>query len=141
MEPSFNKLEERLLRFLKEEFLEKGSKPPSNHGPATMERDVMEKFGLDPPQYREVMARFEHLGIAKAIAIGAKYGHVQINPAIVDIVRQLDEPNWVAQITRKCFSKKWLARLTIGMIVVGVIATFLRNVDTIGTLIQKWFGG
>jgi hypothetical protein len=152
MEPSFNELEQRLLRFLKEEFLKKGSKPTTMHDSATMERDVMEKCGLDLPQYREVMARLEHHGIAKEIAIGANNGHVQIYPAIVDIVRQLDEqeqqvkaqnsqPDRVEQFKRRLFSKRWFAVPVIVVFVVGAIAVFLSRVDTIKTLIVKWFGG
>jgi hypothetical protein len=91
MQPSFNELEQRLLRFLRDEFLEKGGKPTTMRDSATMERDVMKQIGLDPPQYREIMARFEHHGIAKAIATGATSGHLQINPIVVDVVRQLDE--------------------------------------------------
>ncbi len=114
MEPPFNGQEQRLLRFLKEEFLEKGSKPTTMRSPATMECDVMRKFGLDLPQYREIMARLEHHGIAKAIAIGSTNGHVQIDPMIVEIVRQLDEPDWVERIKRYFFTKRWFAVILIG---------------------------
>ena len=95
MELSFNELEQRLLRFLNQEFLEKGGRPTTMHDPATMHRDVMEKFGLDLTQYRELMARLEHHGIVRAIAIGAPNGHLQIDGIVVEIVRQLDGvPGW-----------------------------------------------
>jgi hypothetical protein len=122
------------------------------HDPATMERDVTEKLGLDLSQYREIMARFEHHGIAKAITVGAINGHVQIDPLIVDIVRQLDErdqvakaqnsqPDLVQQTKRRFFSKWWFAYGAIVVAVVVAIAAFLSGMDTIKTLIVKWFGG
>lgn len=91
MELSFNELEQQLLRFLKEEFLENDSRPKSIHDPATMHSDVMEKFGLDLYQYREIMARFEHHGIVRASRIGTPNGHLQIDPVVLEIIRQLDE--------------------------------------------------
>src|SRR5205807_1674038 len=115
MELSFNELEQRLLRFLKQEFLEKGSRPPTMHDPATMHRDVMEKFGLDVTQYRELMARLERHGIVRAIAIGAPNGHLQIDPVVVEVVRQLDEraaqpkpePNRMEQAKRYFLTRWW----------------------------------
>jgi hypothetical protein len=87
----FNEPEQRVLRFLKEEFLAKGSKPQTMWDPVTPHRDLMEKFDLDLRQYREIVARLEYHGIVRAIAIERSYGHLQIDPGIVDIVRQLDE--------------------------------------------------
>ena len=91
MELSFNELERRLLRFLKEEFLEKGSKPMNMLAPATRHLDVMEKFGLNLRQYSEIMARLEYHGIVQVLAIKATYGHLRISPVVLEIVRQLDE--------------------------------------------------
>lgn len=144
MEPSFNILEQRVLRFLKEEFLKKGSAPATMRDPATMERDVMDVCDISPIQYREIMARLEHHGIAKPIAIGSKNGHVQISPMIIGVVRQLDEtnalckprnvqPDRVEQIKQYFFSKKWFAFVVIVACVVGAVALFLSNLDTIKT--------
>lgn len=80
MELSFNELEQRLLRFLKQEFLEKGSEPQTMLDPETMHIDIMQKFGLDLLQYREVMARQEHRGRVRVIAIGAPNGRLQFTP-------------------------------------------------------------
>jgi hypothetical protein len=88
---TFNELEQHVLRHLQEEFLKKGSRPRTMHDPAIMHQDVMQKFALDLPQYREVMARLEQRGIVRAIAIGTSYGHLQVNPIVVEIVRQIDE--------------------------------------------------
>src|SRR6266851_8457623 len=133
MELSFNELEQRLLRFLKEEFLEKGSRPPTMHDPATMHRDVMEKFRLDLTQYREVIARLQHHGIVRAIAIGAPNGHLQIDPVVVEMVRQLDdraaqskpEPNRMEQAKRYFFKKWWFVALVISLIAITAVAKFL----------------
>jgi hypothetical protein len=85
----FNELEQRLLRFLQEEFLQKGSRPRTMLDPATKHGDVMAKFGLDLPQYREIIARLEPRGLVRGIALGRSYGHLQISPQIVDLVREL----------------------------------------------------
>lgn len=147
MEPSFNELEQRVLRFLEKEFLKKGGKPTTMRDPAMWERDVMEKCGLDQRQYREVMARFEHHMIAKAIAIGAINGHVHVYPAIVDIVHQLDEwaqqikasgeqPNRIDQTKRYFFARWWFAVIVVALIVLTAIGTCLSNLAAI----LKWFG-
>jgi hypothetical protein len=88
---SFNELEQQVLRYLKEEFFKKGGRPQTMLDPDIRHQDVMQKFALDLPQYREVMARLEYHGIVRAIAIGTSYGHLQVNPIVVEIVRQLDE--------------------------------------------------
>lgn len=149
MEPSFNESEQRLLRFLKDEYLEKGSGPTTSHDPATMHRDVMKKFGLDLPQYREIIARFEHYGIVQFNhnAIGAPNGFLCIDPQIVEVVRQLDEqakqpdsvkepPNRMEQTKRYFFSKWWFVIPVTLVILVGAIAAFLSHLETI----LKWFG-
>ena len=87
----FNDLEKRVLRFLKDEYLEKGSEPSDMHAPATGHRDVMAKFDLDLRQYRELMARFEHYGIVQPVAMEAANGYLKIDGSIVEIVRELDE--------------------------------------------------
>ena len=91
MKGSLNDLEQRIVRYLCEEFRAKGNKPLTMLDPATTHVDVMEKFGLDHPQYRMVIAKLERLGIVQAIAVGRSYGHLRINPEIVDIVNSLDE--------------------------------------------------
>jgi hypothetical protein len=143
LELAFNELEQQLLRFLKEELLQKGGRPTTFRDPATMHRDVMEKFGLDLPRYREVMARLEHHGIVRAIAIGAPNGHLQIDSKVVEIVRQLDEraqaipePNRMEQAKQYFFKKWWFVALVIALIVTTALATFLSNLGTI----LKWFG-
>jgi len=88
---AFNDLERSLLRFLKDEFLEKGSGPAHLAAPATLHRDVMQRFNLDLPTYREVIARLESLGIVEAPTIEAHNGCLRIAPEIVEIVRQIDE--------------------------------------------------
>ena len=132
---SFDKMEQRLLRFLRDEFLEKGSKPPTMRDPYTKERDVIQECSLDLPQYRKVMARFEYHGIAKAIAIGAANGRVQIEPVIVEVVRQLDESNWRERIKWNLSKKWWWVPIVFMFTVVMVIARFI-GLDTI----LKWFG-
>jgi len=144
VELTFNELEQRLLRFLKGEFLEKGSRPTTFRDPATMHREVMEKFGLDLTQYREVMARLEYHGIVRAIAIGAPNGHLQIDPMVVEIVRQLDEraaqpkpeANRMEQAKQYFFKKWWFVALVIALIAITALATFLTNLGTF----LKWFG-
>ena len=142
MQLSFNELEERLLRFLKEEFLEKGSSPTLQHDPATMHRDVMDKFGLDLRQYREVMARLEHLGIVRVIAIQATYGHLEIDPVVIEIVRQLDEraqqakpeeeqPNLMEQAKGRLYNKWWFVVAFIALSILGGLAAFIANLKTI----------
>jgi len=149
MEVSFNELEQRILRFLKDEFLEKGSGPTDMHAPATMHRDVMEEFGLDLARYREVIARLEHYGIVQfnPAAIQASNGHLRINAMIVEIVRQLDEqaeqvtpedepPNRMDQVKRYFHGKWWFVVLVIGLIAITAIVTFISNLKTI----LQWFG-
>jgi hypothetical protein len=146
MQLSFNELEEGLLRFLKEEFLAKGSRPMHMRAPATMHRDVMDKFGLDLPQYREVMARLQHHGIVEAIAIGAPNGHLRIHPVVVEFVRQLDEraqqaksdneqPNRMEQTKRYFFAKRWFVLLVIALIILAAVAAAVSNLKTI----LEWF--
>lgn len=143
MEVSFNALEQRLLRYLRQEFVEKGSKPQTMHDPATMHNDVMRTFGLNLSQYREVMARFERHGIVRAIAIGAPNGHLQIDPVVVEIVRVLDdqksqptsEPNRMEQARRYFFGKWWFAVITIAMLILTAVATIATNLKTI----LEWF--
>jgi hypothetical protein len=144
MELWFNELEQRLLRFLKAEFLEKGSKPTTMRDHATMHRDVMEKFGLDLKQYREVMARLEHHGVVRAIAIGGPNGHLQIDPVVVEIVRQLDEraaqpkpePNRMDQAKRFFLTKWWFVALLIALMILGAVSAVVSNLKTI----LEWFG-
>ncbi|MFL5244336.1 MAG: hypothetical protein ACJ8FY_19730 [Gemmataceae bacterium] len=146
MEPSFTELEQQLLRFLKEEFLEKGSRPAHMLAPATMNRDVMERFSLELPQFREVMARLEYLKIVRVIGIEAPNGHLQIDPAIVEIVRKVDDqaeqakhetPNRMDQAKRYFFSKWWFVVFAIVLIVLASVATVVANLKTI----REWFGG
>ncbi len=94
--PSFSDLEQRILRFLKEEYLEKGSRPSHLNAPATLHRDVMAKFGLDLSGYREVIARLESFGIVEAPTIEAHNGCLHIDPTIVQVVHQLDHPTEVS---------------------------------------------
>ena len=88
----FSDKEVEVIRFLKEEFLEKGSSPKHMSAPATLNRDVMAKFNLTLPQYREMMAFFETYGIASAPTIEASNGCVHIEPIVIDVVRQFDSP-------------------------------------------------
>ncbi len=93
MGPTFNELEERVLRFLKGEFLEKGSEPATMHDPVTYHRDVMQKFDLSLPQYTELIARLGALGIVNfnRLAVSSPNGILKTSPLVVEIVRQLDE--------------------------------------------------
>lgn len=139
MERTFNELEQCLVRFLKQEFLEKGGRPQTMHDPATMHSDVMQKFGLDLARYREVMTRLEHLGIVRAIAIGAPNGHLQINRVVVEIVRQLDEraaqpnlePNRMEQAKQYFFAKWWFVVPVIALVCLAAVATIVSNLKTI----------
>lgn len=48
MEMKFNDLEQRVLRFLEDEYLKKGSGPRTRADPVTRHHDVMARFDLDP---------------------------------------------------------------------------------------------
>jgi hypothetical protein len=90
----YTELEQRLLRFLKEEFLEKdnGGRMLDAFHPLTRHADVMAKFGLDVREYREVVTRLYCRGIIeRPIAIGTTYGHLIIKPMVVEVVGQLDD--------------------------------------------------
>lgn len=147
MELSFNELEQQMLRFLKWEFLEKGSKPETMLAPATMHSDVMAKFDLALAQYREVMSRLEHQGIVRVLALGAKNGHLQIDPIVVELVRQLDDrvelvkaeekqKNRMEQAKQFFFAKWWFVVLLIALFLLTVVATVVSNLKTI----LDWLG-
>jgi hypothetical protein len=132
MEFSFNELEQRLLRYLKQQFLDKGNRPPTMHDPAVMDAAVMEQFGFTPKVYRELLARLEHHGIVRGIATGAPNGHLHIQPKIVEIVRELDEhaarpappPDRMEQAKRFFFRKWWFVVISIGLLTLTAVATF-----------------
>jgi len=90
-QPTFNELEVRVLRFLETEFIEKGGEPDTLDGPATYNADVMAKFELSHSDYRRLIARFRALRIVKPVAMDAENGYLEIQPSVVEIVRQLDE--------------------------------------------------
>jgi len=87
----FNDLERSLLRFLKNEYVEKGGRPTHLSAPATLHRDVMQQFGLNLPQYREIIGRLESFGIVDAPTIEADNGCLHISSEIVEVVRRIDE--------------------------------------------------
>jgi hypothetical protein len=118
---SFNELEQRLLSFLKQEFLEKGSKP-----------------------YRDVMARLEHDGIVRAISVGAPTGRLQIDPVVVEVVRQLDEqaaqpkpkPNRMEQAKQYSLGKWWIVLAALALVALTAVAKVASSLKTI----LEWFG-
>jgi len=113
--------------------------------PAIMHNDVMQKFGLDLPQYRELMARFEHFGIVRAIAIGARNGHLQVDGVVVEIVRQLNDaakqpkpkPDRWEQVKRYFFGKWWFVGVMIAIAILGAVAGVVSYFKTI----IEWFHG
>lgn len=71
MKLPFNELEQRVIKFLKEQFLEKGTKPPTMYHPDVMHRAVMEQFRID---------KVTRLGSAPSLALG---GHSRSCAALV----------------------------------------------------------
>jgi hypothetical protein len=146
---SFNDLEEKVLRFSEAEFLEKGGKPQVMEDPVTYHRDVMAEFNLSPSEYRKLVARLQALRIVKPLTLDAPNGYLEIDPCVVEIVRQLDDealrkkaepppapPNRMDQAKHWAFSKWSIVIPLIVLAVLGAIALFVTNMKTI----LDWFG-
>jgi hypothetical protein len=143
MYPVFNEHEQKVLRFLKSEFLEKGERPATMHDRGTVHPDVMTKFNLSSSEYRELIRQFEALGIVdfNPHAIESPNGLLHIKPYVVELVRQLDEealrnkaqppPNKLDQAKQWAFSKWWFVAVVIGLAVVTALALFIGNPNTI----------
>jgi hypothetical protein len=148
MNASFNELEIQVLRFLEVEFVEKGGKPEMLDGPATYHSDVMAKFNLSPSDYRRLIARFRALQIVNPKFLNAPNGYLEINPCVVEIVRQINEeasqkkedvppvPNRMDQAKQWAFSKWYVVIPLIALAVVGTIVLFITNMKTV----LDWFG-
>src|SRR5690606_36960115 len=141
-------VEQQLLRFLKDEFLDKGSGPVHMAAPATLHRDVMERFGLDLRRYREALAKLEHVGIVQynPAAIEARNGFLRIDPAIIEVVRQFDNkverakhterrPDRMDQAKRYFYGQWWFVVLVVAIGIVAGVATFISHIKTI----LQWF--
>jgi hypothetical protein len=137
------------LRFLEAEFVETGGKPEMLGDPVTSHSDVMEKFNLSPSDYRKLIARFTALQIVNPVVMDAPNGYLEINPCVVEFVRQLDEealrkkaepppaqPNRMDQAKQWAFSKWYVVIPVIALAVLGAIVLFITNMKTV----LDWFG-
>jgi hypothetical protein len=148
----FNELEIRVLRFLENEFIEKGGEPDTLDGPAMYHTAVMAKFGLSSTDYRRLIARFRALRIVKPVAMDAENGYLEIQPSVVEIVHQLDQealrkkvepppvppppPNRMDQLKAWAYSK-W--SIVILLILGGAIAAAVVFIGNLKTVLD-WFG-
>jgi hypothetical protein len=141
---SFNDRENEVLRFLKAEYLAKGERPATMHDKGTVHPDVIAKFNLSLSEYKEIVSRFEALGIVgfNHLAIESPNGLLHIKPLVVEIVRHLDDeslrkqsepPNLLDKSKRWALSKWWI----VGPVMVLLVVVWLINQFR---PILEWFG-
>jgi hypothetical protein len=144
--PSFSEREIEVLRFLKAEVLAKGERPAdmSDSAHAVFHRDVKAKFNLSGGEYRELVSRFEALGIVdyNVHALDAPNGILHLKSSVTEWVRHIDEearrkkaepPNRLDEAKRWAFSKWWI----VGPVVVLLVVVWLINQFK---PILEWFG-
>jgi hypothetical protein len=103
------------------------------------EREILRDCGFTESQYRPMIVRFESLRLASVKAKGAWNSFVTVEPALINVVYQLDHPptpDYRKKLTTIVNSKWWL----VALIALGTVLTLAATKSEEFGKLLEWFG-
>jgi hypothetical protein len=129
----FDKIDERVLRYLEQKSIAGGGGDWIDIAP----EDIQNDNGLDADQCARIIARFRQLGIVETLAAD---GTLCIKEVVCHYVAQLDRkppPDYLDRAKKWAFSKPWLVFPGIAMLV--LLPWIVGIVQMVKNLLE-WFG-